>query len=72
MKCYGLSALTDLWGDFIVYRNLSPADQRLPGLGDLRVSLGLLDGLVPRKNETDYARVVVEILKQARASTAPA
>ncbi len=71
MKCCGLSALTDLWGDFIVYRNLSPVDQRLPGLGDLRASLGLPDGLVPRKNETDYARVVVEILKQARTSTAP-
>jgi hypothetical protein len=71
MKLYGLSALSDLWGDFIVYRNLSPADQRLPVLGDLRASLGLSNGHIPRKNEADYARVVVEILKQARASTAP-
>ncbi len=71
MKCYGLSALTDLWGDFIVYRNLKPADPRLPALDDLRGKLNLSLGVVPRKNETDYARVVVEILKQARTLASP-
>ncbi|MFZ5819690.1 MAG: hypothetical protein ACOYYJ_07300 [Chloroflexota bacterium] len=71
MKLYGLSALSDFWGDFIVYRNLKPADQRLPALDDLRGKLSLLPGVVPRKNESDYARVVVEILEQARKLTAP-
>ncbi|MGQ9834059.1 MAG: hypothetical protein ACUVRJ_09740 [Candidatus Villigracilaceae bacterium] len=71
MKLYGLSALSDFWGDFIVYRNLKPADPRLPALGELRGKLNLSPGVVPRKNETDYARVVVEILEQARNLTAP-
>lgn len=71
MKCCGLSTLADFWGDFIVYRNLKPADPRLPALGDLREKLNLSPGVVPRKNEPDYARVVVEILAQARQLTAP-
>lgn len=71
MKLYGLSALSDLWGDFIVYRNLKPADQRLPALNDLRGKLSLLPGVIPRKNESDYARVMVAILRQARQLTAP-
>lgn len=71
MKLYGISALSDFWGDFIVYRNLKPADPRLPALGDLRRELGLSPGVVPRKNESDYARVMVKILEQARNLTAP-
>ncbi|GAB4503170.1 MAG: hypothetical protein Fur0043_01620 [Anaerolineales bacterium] len=71
MKPYGLSALADFWGDFIVYRNLKPADPRLPALGDLRGKLELPAGLVPRKNEPDYARVMTVILSQARQLTAP-
>lgn len=71
MKLYGLSALADFWGDFIVYRNLKPADRRLPALTDLRRELGLPAGLIPRKNESDYARVVAAILKQARRLTLP-
>lgn len=71
MKLYGLSALADFWGDFIVYRNLKPADRRLPALTDLQRELGLPAGLIPRKNESDYARVVAAILKQARRLTLP-
>lgn len=71
MNCYGLSALADFWGDFIVYRNLKPADRRLPALADLRPELGLPASVIPRKNEPDYARVVAAILSQARQLTAP-
>ncbi len=71
MKLYGLSALSDFWGDFIVYRNLKPADRRLPALDDLRGELSLSPGVIPRKNESDYARVVVRILEQARKLTVP-
>lgn len=71
MNVYGLSALGDFWGDFIVYRNLTPADKCLPTLGDLRDELNLAAGIVPRKNEGEYARVVVKILQQARKLTAP-
>lgn len=71
MKSYGLSALADFWGDFIVYRNLKPADPRLPALAGLRQELGLPVGVTPRKNEPDYARVVAAILKRARQLTLP-
>ncbi len=71
MNCYGLSALADFWGDFIVYRNLKPADRRLPALADLRHELGLPASVIPRKNEPDYARVAAAILSQARQLTAP-
>lgn len=67
MKVDGMCALSDFVGDFIAYRNLRPADPRLPGLDDLREALGLQTAFAPRKHEPDYARVVVEILKRARA-----
>ena len=31
----GLTSLYEILGDFIVYRNLAPADHRLPGTGRL-------------------------------------
>jgi len=71
MKQYGLSSLSEFLGDFIVYRNLSPVDSRLPGLVDLQKKLGLPEDKMPRKNEMEYARVIVEIIKSARELTAP-
>ena len=49
-----------------MYRNLKPADPSLPGLEDLRSSLGLPAGSTPRKSEGDYARVIVEFLRRAQ------
>ena len=66
MKCYGRTTVSEFLGDSIVFRGLEPADPRLPGLVALQSSLGLRAGQVPRKNEADYARVVVSILQQAR------
>src|SRR4030065_560312 len=46
MKIYGRASLSEFLGDFVVYRRLSPADERLPGLETL-IYLGdtrLLDG----------------------------
>jgi hypothetical protein len=71
MKTIGKSALNEFLGDFVVYRNLAPVDNRLPSLGTLREELGLPPGLVPRKSEPEYARVVAAILKRARELTAP-
>ncbi len=71
MKISALSALADFIDDRIVYRNLRPVDARLPALSDLRAELSLAPGAVPRKNEADYARVVVEILKHARRLNYP-
>ncbi len=67
MKVDGMCALSDFIDDNIAFRGLRPADPRLPRLEDLREALGLDSAFAPRKNEPDYARVVVEILKRARA-----
>ncbi|MDH4207779.1 MAG: hypothetical protein OEV76_02800, partial [Anaerolineae bacterium] len=62
----GLTSLHEFLGDFIVYRNLVPADPRLPGIADLRERLGLDAGALPRKADPDYGRVLAEILRRAR------
>jgi hypothetical protein len=71
LKCYQRTTVSEFLGDSIVYRGLEPADRRLPGLAALQSHLGLQPGQVPRKNEADYARVVVSILQQARRLEAP-
>jgi len=63
---FGKSSLFDIWGDFIVYRNLVPADQRLPAISQLRKKLSLQSPNLPRKTDPDYAHVVAEQLRQAR------
>ena len=62
----GLTSLYEILGDFIVYRNLAPADPRLPAVGDLRQQLGVERRVLPRKADPDYGRVLAEILRQAR------
>ena len=51
MKLFGRSALSEFIGDRVVYRNLYPCDEQLPGLDDLRATLNLPDGVIPRKTE---------------------
>jgi len=68
---HGLTSLNECLGDFVVYRNLVPADRRLPSLADLRPSLRLEPGEVPRKAQAAYGRVVAEMLRRARALTRP-
>jgi hypothetical protein len=65
MKLFGKAAISDFLDDRIVYRNLVPADKRLPGLSTLGPQVGLAPGRVPRKSEPDYARVIVTLLQQA-------
>jgi len=64
---FGIASMADLFGDFVVYRNLIPSDPRLPALTDL----GLTDNRLPRKAEPAYGAAVATILKAARALTAP-
>ncbi len=58
--------LSDLLGDFVIYRNLEPAEARLRGLKAIGGELGLPAGRIPRKSEPDYAAVVVNLLRQAQ------
>jgi hypothetical protein len=65
MQVYGKSTIAEFLGDNIVYRNLVPMDTRLPTLDDVRASVGIAEGITPRKSEMDYARVIAAILKAA-------
>ncbi|MBN1643147.1 MAG: hypothetical protein JXA09_18080 [Anaerolineae bacterium] len=65
-RTYGLTSLREFLDQNVVYRNLVPADDRLPSFGDLRDELGL-SGRVPRKAEPAYGCVVAAMLRRARA-----
>ncbi len=67
----GISALSDIFGDFVVYRNLAPADPRLPGIQALWRELGWHDYHVPRKTDMEYAQALARILQAARTLDAP-
>jgi len=69
---YGRSTVSEFLGDRIVYRNLAPAEVSLPSLNELRGELDIPAGQTPRKTEADYARVIVRLLRLARAEDAPA
>jgi len=69
-QAFGTACLSEYLGDNVVYRNLVPADKRLPALSDLWEDLGLGE-TIPRKAELDYGRVVAEMLRRARALSCP-
>jgi hypothetical protein len=66
MRIYGRGAVSDFLGDRVVYRNLEPADPRLPARDQIARQIGLPAGLIPRKSEPDYARVIVRLLEAVR------
>jgi len=67
MRVYGRTSVSEFLGDFVVYRNLAPLDSRLPSLDDVRGQAGVPAGITPRKNDPAYARVIVRLLRAARA-----
>jgi hypothetical protein len=70
-QLFETARLDELWGDFMVYRDLEPADPRLPGWRELRRALELAGPWPPRKAEPAYGRVVAAILQQARRRDRP-
>lgn len=56
-----------LTGDRVLYRDLQPYAAELPGLVELRASLGLPPDQLPRKRDRDYARVIMRIAEVAQA-----
>jgi len=58
-------------GDFVIYRNLEPGDERLRGLPEIWPEIGLSGYRIPRKLEPDYATAVVHFLDQAQALRLP-
>lgn len=71
MKSYGRTSLSEFLGDLVVYRNLAPMDERLPGLSEVAAEVGLEPEVVPRKSQTEYARVIVHLLGRARVLDLP-
>jgi hypothetical protein len=71
MKNYGRTSVSEFLDDQIVYRNLAPVDSRLPSLAQIRSLVGLPQGLIPRKSELEYARVIAHLLREARALDRP-
>ncbi len=71
MKAYGRSSISDLLGDRIVYRNLVPADGQLPPLDALREQADLPAGVIPRKSELAYGRVIALLLQAAQSRRLP-
>lgn len=67
MQNYGRTRLSEFLGDWVVYRNLEPADPRLPALEALRGKAGLPEGQIPRKSEAGYARVITLLLQAAQS-----
>jgi len=62
----GLTSLYESLGDWVVYRNLVPADPRLPALADLRQRLHLPGTYAPRKAEPAYGHALAHLLRHAR------
>jgi hypothetical protein len=67
----GQTRLADIFGDFVVYRNLIPADPGVPPAGALRIELGLEASGLPRKAEPLYGRMLAEMLRHARRVESP-
>lgn len=71
MKIYGRTSVHEFLDDFVVYRNLEPLDPRLPALDEIRPRVALPAGVIPRKSQPAYARVMAYLLQQARGLEAP-
>lgn len=66
MKNFGRAALSDYFGDFVIYRNLEPLDRRMAGLKSAYYRMGLPSERIPRKLEPDYAKAAVWLAKQGQ------
>lgn len=71
MRKYGSTSIYEFLGDFVVYRNLVPIDQRLPALAEIRHHVDLPADVIPRKSQPAYAGVMAYLLRRARSFDAP-
>jgi hypothetical protein len=71
MRIYGRTSVHEFLGDFVVYRNLIPLDERLPSLDEVREQADVRQGVTPRKSQPAYARVIVQLLQAAQRLESP-
>ena len=67
-----LHTLSELTGDFVVYRNLEPYDARVPGVSQAWKEMGLTEPRVVRKRDPDYPQAAQWILQRFHEINAPA
>jgi hypothetical protein len=60
------ASIYDLVGDLVLYRNLDPADARLPGFDDAWAEMGFSGPIRPRKQESAFAQALVWFLRRGR------
>jgi hypothetical protein len=65
LKNFGKAKLSDYVGDLVVYRNLEPLDRRIKGRKAASYKMDIPADVIPRKQDRDYARAAVWIVKQA-------
>jgi hypothetical protein len=65
LKNFGRAKLSDYFGDLVVYRNLEPLDRRIQGRKAASYKMDIPAGIIPRKQDRDYAKAAVWIAKQA-------
>lgn len=61
-------SIANLTGDKVLYRDLQPGDPTMCGLADVRKRLEIPSGVIPRKRDADYARVVATIIAEFQTS----
>lgn len=66
LQNFGLSTLAELFDDLVIYRHLEPLDRHLSGLKSVYYQIGLSDQRIPRKLESDYAKVALWLLQEAQ------
>jgi len=66
MKSFGRTSIHEFLGDWVVYRNLVPADPCLPALDALRGEVVLPPSQIPRKSEAGYAGVIAHLLRDTQ------
>lgn len=71
MRRYGRTTVHEFLGDFVVYRGLVPLDERLPPLDEVRGETNVPEGIIPRKGDPAYGRVIAHVLQRAQELNAP-
>jgi hypothetical protein len=57
--------LADVFGDWVVYRNLEPLDKRVPGFKNAAYRMGISEDRIPRKQDPEYAKAAAWIIQEA-------
>lgn len=66
LHAFGRATLADLFGDWVVYRNLEPLDKRVPGFKAASWRMGVSEDRIPRKQEIEYAKAATWIVKEGQ------